>query len=291
MRRANRGAYIGVRTRARLLNTLSILTLNVWQEQGPWEERIALTAQEIDRLDPDVVLLQEVRDRPPVVSNQAVQIASLTGRETTYRPVESWGGGDEGLAILTRRLPQSVHVNELPSMEGRSRRICLGVSIEVGGNSIQCYTTHLAYRLADGELRERQILAAVDLIERASTQYVVFGGDFNAVPLSDEIRFLRGLTTLNGRRVYFQDAFASCHPDLPGITWAERNSFTDAMSSFPRDRRLDYLFVSPQRRDGWGRVVRCDVVADVPAEDGTYCSDHFGVFAEISLPPRHATEG
>ena len=46
-------------------------------------------------------------------------------------------------------------------------------------------------------------------------------GDFNATPDSDEIRWLCGRTTLGGRRVAYQDAWARANPGQPGITWAQ----------------------------------------------------------------------
>ena len=54
-------------------------------------------------------------------------------------------------------------------------------------------------------------------------------GDFNAVPHSDEIRWLSGLTTLGGRRVFYQDAWDVLHAGLPGYTWARANHFTSRM--------------------------------------------------------------
>jgi len=43
---------------------LKILTLNLWHDQGPWERRRARVRQWLDRLDPDVMALQEALRGP-----------------------------------------------------------------------------------------------------------------------------------------------------------------------------------------------------------------------------------
>ena len=46
-----------------LVASLSVLTLNVWNREGPWPDRLALVRSWIDRLQPDLIGLQEVVDR------------------------------------------------------------------------------------------------------------------------------------------------------------------------------------------------------------------------------------
>lgn len=261
------------------------VTLNIWQEQGPWRERMDTICRQLGELRADVICLQEVRQRPPQIPQQAATIAQALGMEHVYEIAQPWGGGDEGLAVLSRLPIAERAVQELPFDEGRSRRICLGVALEAGADRpVWVFTTHLAFRLADGELRERQV-RAVDAFARKKRRdaHCIVAGDFNAVPDADEIRFMRGLSTLDGQRTYYQDAFRVCHGDAPGPTWCLENPYTEQLHWFPRDRRLDYIFVTPCRRDGSGRVTRCDIVCDRPDDEGTRCSDHYGVLAEIQF--------
>ena len=87
-------------------------------------------------------------------------------------------------------------------------------------------------------------------------------GDFNATPDSDEIRFLRGLHTSAGRRTFWQDAWERRHGRADGFTWARANPYTARLRWLERDRRLDYIFVSPMKRDGRGVVHDCRIVLD-----------------------------
>jgi endonuclease/exonuclease/phosphatase family metal-dependent hydrolase len=112
-------------------------------------------------------------------------------------------------------------------------------------------------------------------------------GDFNAVPDSDEMRWMRGLTTLAGRRVYYQDTWDMIHPHEPGYTWARENHYRDRMYWLRADRRLDYIFVTPTRRDRRGTVHEARLIFEEPmvlaGGERLFASDHFGVLSEIQF--------
>jgi endonuclease/exonuclease/phosphatase family metal-dependent hydrolase len=270
--------------------TLRVLTLNIWQEQGPWERRLELIHQRLAQLKPDVVCLQEVREKEGQIPNQACTLAEQLGMSWTWEVAQPWGGGDEGLAILSRFPIAQQEARELPFTEGRSRRVCLGTALDLGDEDpCWIFTTHLAWRLADGVLREAQVLAAERFVaehSKGSSSATILTGDFNAPPEADEIRFLRGLTTLEGRRTYLQDAFQICNPGVAGHTWCKANPYTSQLGWLEPDRRLDYIFVSPMTRAGTGTIQSCRIVCSDPDLDGVRCSDHFGVMAEIDVRGR-----
>jgi len=270
----------------------SILTLNIWQEQGPWLRRMELIHQHLERLEPDIVCLQEVREKEEAIPNQAQTLAQQLGMSWTWEVAQPWGGGDEGLAILSRFPIVERGVHELPFTKGRSRRVCLGAALDVGGDDpCWVFTTHLAWRLADGALREAQVSEVDRFItakREGSRTATLLAGDFNAPPDADEIRFLRGLTTLDGRRTYYQDAFAVCNPGVEGHTWCKENPYTSQLGWLEPDRRLDYIFVTPMTRSGCGTVQSCRIVCLDPDLDGARWSDHYGVLAELDVSPDEA---
>jgi len=148
------------------------------------------------------------------------------------------------------------------------------------------HDTHLNYRLHHGREREEQV-KEIDaaLATHADSVPQILMGDFNARPESDEIRWLSGLTTLGGRRTLYQDAWARKHPGEPGWTWSAANPGTAILAFLQQDRRLDYIFVTPERRDGRGRILRCDLAFDRPGDNGVFASDHFGVVADVQIAP------
>lgn len=275
------------------VSRLRVVTFNLWGEQGPFQKRFPLCIEGLRELSPCVVALQEVREIPGTLCNTALQIAEALGMSHVFGPATEWGGGVEGLAILSRFPIVKHFITELPHARSEERRILLWAELKTPWGIVLCGTTHLHYRMTDGIAREDQV-EAVDRLLKTHAQTLspqalltVLAGDFNACPESDEMRFLRGLHSLSGRRTYYQDAFlcAQDTPPLPGYTWSRRNPYTAKLRFLQQDRRLDYLFVSPPSRDGRGLIHECRVVLDRPDSDGTLPSDHFGLLAEVQLTP------
>ena len=121
--------------------------------------------------------------------------------------------------------------------------------------------------------------------QRRPEMPIVLCGDFNAEPDSDEIRYLCGLTAVDDRTTFFQDAWRVAG-EGPGLTQDWYQAPLAAMLNVHR-KRIDYIFVGdPFLREGdGGRVWTASVVADQPLT-GVMASDHFGVVAEISWPGR-----
>jgi endonuclease/exonuclease/phosphatase family metal-dependent hydrolase len=277
---------------------LRVVTLNAWGNHGALPARLDAAAHALARLAPDVILLQEVSVGGEI-AHAAEALARRIGigwrwayavRTEAPQPAphatSEPAAAEEGVAVLSRYGLGPTSVTELPEPRPSDRRILLSVAVDVPGARapIVCHTTHLHWRLADGVARERQVVAVDEAAHalRAPEALHVLGGDFNAAPDADEIRFLVGRHTLSSRRTYWQDAWAAWHPDEPGWTWARRNPSTAPLAWLERDRRIDYLFVSPESPDGRGRIESAQVVLDAP-ENGVWPSDHFGVMADILL--------
>jgi endonuclease/exonuclease/phosphatase family metal-dependent hydrolase len=280
---------------------LRFVTLNLWGENGPWQARLSQVGAELDRLAPDVVALQEVREAPGRVPNQAATLAGPRGWHQIFVPSTGWGGGHEGLALLSR-FPIGEHDwRPLPHSTETEGRIVLSARIDTDLGQIWAHTTHLSYRENQGLEREQQVQVVDEVVSAHvnDAPHVVMG-DFNTVPESDEIRWLTGLCTLGGRRVNYQDAWAQAHPGEPGYTWTRANDYTERMHWLRRDRRLDYIFVTPVRRDRRGSILGAALAFDKPQAsqaqtssggERLYASDHFGVVADVRLLPEPPAGG
>jgi endonuclease/exonuclease/phosphatase family metal-dependent hydrolase len=238
-------------------------------------------------LAPDVVALQEVRVVPGRVPNQAETLARACGYHVAFASAATPTATDDwGLAILSRGRVLEQAALDLPDPEPSERRILLSARVETASVPVWVHTTHLNYRLQDGLARERQVQVIDRAVSaRAGQTPQVLMGDFNARPEADEIRWLRGLTTLEGRRTYYQDAWALLHPRSEGWTWASANPYTARLAFLEPDRRIDYVFDTPMRRDARGLVHGCRIVLDEPSAEGVFASDHFGVLAEVQITP------
>ena len=181
----------------------------------------------------------------------------------------------------------------LPEARPTETRIHLAAVLETPAGPIWVHTTHLHYRLDDGVAREAQVLSLDTAIRNCGRGNddapQILCGDFNATPDSDEMRFLRGLTTLEKKRTHFQDAWLRLHPEpqrgdgpARGITWSSENELTRPLRSLDIDRRIDYVYVTSRKRDGRGTVHACEVVL-TEREADIAASDHYGVLAEIQI--------
>jgi endonuclease/exonuclease/phosphatase family metal-dependent hydrolase len=267
-----------------------VVTLNLWGLQPPLDVRLALAERQLRALAPDVVALQEVRPMDQDGRRgrtTAAYLAEALGCEHVYEPAAHRPDGDEGLAILSRHPIVEHRVARLPDAPEGDTRILLSAHIHTPAARLWLHCTHLHYRLAGGLAREQQVVAVDEAIRDLGmgldgAPVHVLCGDFNASPDSDEMRFLRGLTTLANRRTVYQDAFARVHPHQDGFTWSTEIGPARARRSIDVDRRLDYVLVSPRRKDGRGTVHDARVVMDERAGD-IAASDHYGVLADIQI--------
>jgi endonuclease/exonuclease/phosphatase family metal-dependent hydrolase len=147
--------------------------------------------------------------------------------------------------------------------------------------------------LHHGRLRLDQVRELVAIVfERAPIDEArlppVILADMNAEPDSDELRYLRGLATIDGRSVYFADAWIYAGDGTPGHTFDRRNAFAALAHEPPR--RIDYVLVRGPDTKLRGEPLVARLVGTEPTvlADGARCwpSDHYGVYAEIAAAPR-----
>ena len=188
---------------------------------------------------------------------------------------------------IASRWPQSAReVSALPDGGDGETRVALTVDVDAPFGPVSLTCTHLNWRGHHGWVRERQVQALGELVLRRRPQGgfpPLLVGDMNAEPDSAEMRYARGLQSLDGRSLYLRDAWLEGRSEGDGITWANRNAY--ARPNLEPDRRIDYVYVGAPRRDGVGLVERCRVVCDDCVDD-VWPSDHFGVYAEFRTEPR-----
>ena len=287
------------------MTNLRVVTLNLWGIEPPLDARLALAARQLRALAPDVVCLQEVRPLDGRSGRTTADVlAAALDMTAHYETAVAWEAmhdlpsGQEGLAVIARTI-RDTRVLALPEARPREARILLSAAIDTAGGPIWVHTTHLHYRLDDGVAREHQVLAVDAAIRRFGRDNdsppQILCGDFNAPADSDEIRFLRGLTTLGGRRTHFQDAWLRLHREpvpgdgpAEGITRSSENRFPRSPRAHILARRIDYVFITTRKKDGRGTVHDCRVV--LTEREGTgeisFCaSDHYGVCVDVQIVP------
>lgn len=266
---------------------LRVLTLNLWHDSGPWPQRAARIRAWLDRLDPDVVAFQEALRGAGLDQVAELLEARLPHRDYVRGSRMRRGAAelDFGNAVASRWPIAAREVLALPDRGDGETRAALWAAIDAPFGRLAFTCTHLHWRFHHGDTRLRQVqeVARQAIRLRPKDGFPpVIAGDFNAEPDSDEVRFLTGLHAVEGRSVYFHDAWRVAGRGGDGITWSNRNPW--ARAALEPDRRIDYVFAGYPTRQGLGLVEQCRVVCD-DEERGVWPSDHFGVYAELRTEP------
>ncbi|MES1174876.1 MAG: endonuclease/exonuclease/phosphatase family protein [Myxococcales bacterium] len=283
------------------MTVLRVATINVWNKAGPWLARLPLIRRELERLSPEVVGLQEVlrfqpasaQDAPLTVHNdQATEIAEGLGFHIAYSVASDYGNGLKfGNAVLSRSPIVEQRSFALPGSESGETRSLLYALCATPHGSLPVFVTHLNWKFHHGAVRQRQVAFIAERIAELSPiggphLPPVLMGDFNAAPDADEIRFLNGLCAIDGKTVYFADAWVFAG-EGPGYTYDRVNDY--AVKAREPSRRIDYIFVRGPDRQFRGEPMHAELAFSAPELSGpqrVWPSDHFGVVADLAIEPR-----
>jgi endonuclease/exonuclease/phosphatase family metal-dependent hydrolase len=263
------------------MTDVKVLTLNIWNRLGPWEERLVAIRDTLAKERPDVVGLQEVITTPfGDLLDQGKAIAEGFGYEVAFGRAHG-EGFSFGNAVLSRWPIARSECFALPDGEGSEPRAVTAAELAAPFGTLPFFSTHLAWRYHEGAVRQAQAVAVAEHVRSWSPSDVpaVLVGDFNAEADADEIRYLRGLTALGrGRCVYFADAYGTVGDLARGATFAKSNPFAATLRE--PDRRIDYIFVHRTNDDVRGEPVAARVAFNEPV-NGVFPSDHYGVIATL----------
>ena len=250
----------------RNLNGMKILTLNTWQERGPWRLRWKLIVGGIQEMRPDVVAFQELFNPDWAQGlKQEMDFPFLV-----FHPEPS------GLAIFSRFevLRSAALVMKTKSPTEDYLRYALFAKMKYGRRELAVFNTHLSWRLEEGAIREKQVDELLAFMEdKASGHDTVVTGDFNAPPETAEIKKM-------GAR-HFKDAFGMCHPRELGFTWNHENPYARNCEHPMPNRRIDYLFVRAGAESFLSRPESVKIIFNRPDFSGIWPSDHFGLLAHF----------
>jgi endonuclease/exonuclease/phosphatase family metal-dependent hydrolase len=290
---------------------LRVVTLNIGSLLEPdWEHRRHEIVAWLRELRPDVVCFQEVW-QSATSQNTAGWIVDVLA-DDWY-----WAFGGErfdpslspdhsfrfGSAVLSRWPIESRHFTRLPLADSDPDAFVRKAPWElfhVVTAGLDVFSTHLAPAPSDGHHRRLQVLAideqvraargdkdaAPQLGRRRPDPPAILCGDFNAEPDSDEIRFLSGLTVLDGRTAFWQDAWKVAGDGTPGYTQDWRANAIAAGMNVHR-KRIDYVFVGDPfvRAGSAGRVLSAELAFHRPLT-GVLASDHCGLVVDVVWPHR-----
>lgn len=241
--------------------TINLLTYNIHAgtdaQSQPSVPRIGAF---IDSLKPDIVFLQEV-DRGTERSHgedHLAQLAKITGMNPGFAKSLDYQGGQYGIGILSRWPIDTVIVVQLTVEPPQERsggshepRVALHAVVRTPFGPLHVVNTHID-AAREGTYRRQEIVGLMAHIKRnvPAGEPVIFGGDLNSRPTTDEI----GAVSLA-----LTDSWLACGQG-DGVTFPAGKP----------DRRIDYVFY---------RQARC-LHARVPE---TQASDHRPLFVTLEI--------
>jgi endonuclease/exonuclease/phosphatase family metal-dependent hydrolase len=158
---------------------LRVLSFNTHRSTGT----LNAIAEEILQVDPDVVLLQEV-DRKMLRTggvDQAEVLADAVGMDGSFSSNLVRGAGQYGTLILSRfDIVQQGRIPLVRSPRAEARGL-QWVTVEVSGQAVRVYNTHLDATRPDVRLAQARQVAGILAADDVPT---ILGGDLNAWPAS-----------------------------------------------------------------------------------------------------------
>ncbi|NLZ94440.1 MAG: metallophosphoesterase [Bacteroidales bacterium] len=202
-------------------------------------------AQVIDDMDIDAIAIQEL-DSATERSNGLVvldELAKRTNMVGTFNASIEYRGGKYGNGILTKEQPLNKEAIALPGSE--EKRSLLIAEME---DYVLC-CTHLSLNEAD---RQESMLFIQRHTQKYKSKPVLLAGDLNALPSSDEIKYL------SNHWIMLSDSTQGTYPsDAP-------------------DRVIDYIFL--KNNDKFTSSVKDRKVVNEPV-----ASDHRPLWVEVSI--------
>ncbi len=222
---------------------IRVLDFNTHRSYGG----IGTVAAEIAAVDPDIVLLQEIDRFKAGTGNidQAAYFADALGMDHAFGANVTSGNGEYGVAVLSRFEILDSQNHLLPNGPGGEQRGLLGVDVEIGGQQVRIYNTHLQNKLSG--LREAQA-RAVAAIMADDDLPIILGGDMNATV---------NTPTLAPLTAQLVDAWTvGSGPEGTG----------------PNGSRIDFLLASPTITPQGAQVLRSAI------------SDHARLYSDFEVP-------
>ena len=176
---------------------ISVLSYNIHHANPPSRPGVIdleAIANVIRQQQPDLVALQEVdvfTSRSGASINQAAELGRLTGMYYYFAKAIDYGGGDYGVAILSKYPIENPQHYSLPTVEatGGEHRTLATVSIKLPDNKKLLFAcTHLDAQRNDTN-RVEQIKSIKQILQKEESP-VIIAGDFNAVPGSRVIQLM-----------------------------------------------------------------------------------------------------
>lgn len=285
---------------ALLDQSIKVATLNIMHPPVGYEGRHDAFIEQAKKLDADILMLQEVvfegttRNSPQL--NRIARELGMNIHATVVSKTYNDGEYGDGVAILSKFVAIETGVTTSPAHSNPSS--VWAHLVAPNGRSVIVFTMHGSFggenanRRSD-QMFELEIQAKHQAkIHQATDPIIILGGDLNATPEEDCLRYLTGKSSWRQTGALWVDSFAYAGTG-DGHTTDPENLLGQGIARFvgikhPEAnplRRIDYILVR-----GWvygrpGMPLKSELCFTETNEDGYTPSDHYGVVSDLWCPP------
>lgn len=257
--------------------SLSIATYNIWHHPYKRKERFAALCAEINRHQPDVLLLQEVMSTfhpdEPFISI-AEHLAQATGYP--YLMMDPYmDSPDEGLAILSK-LPFEKTATSAMATSNSNHHCAVRIPFSIESVRFAVTNIHFNWRASDIRLDQLQFVNEWIASQTDDTTIEFLGGDFNDCP--DSLLHQAALR----QWVDLADSFAvrtgqTARATLDPVT----NPYAKKNDGITTPVRYDWLLY--QRSSAPVTLRQVQLIGHERLTHHLIPSDHYGVLAHLTI--------
>ncbi len=252
--------------------TISVVSFNVAGRQIYVRERVPKLLEVLKGSEADIIALQEVK---PWFMRILLSESWLDDYFSSF-PMQV--DLPPGKLLLLSKFP--ILKSEYLEIESNRIRSYLRVDVEAYSRELSLGVIHLDPELEAGEMRVRQLATAFSPLKPKTHALLI--GDYNFGDGEEP-------ETSNLPRTY-TDIWRTLHPLKPGFTWNNEKNPLAKAKALPGEpsRRLDRLLL----KSPFWVPQSMKIIGNEPANgEGTiFPSDHFGLYAQITLKNEEAIE-
>lgn len=258
---------------------LTVATINLRNRQDRWFQRRHLLIGQLIDAAPDLIAMQEIDGT--IVQGRWIrgQINARMGRDNErpyhfvhHRSFLPFQGHTNG---ILSRFPVVYHEQLNLGYGGRT---ALRANIRLPNNHFFDFVcTHFHSDRKTPQIRKEQAMLLTGWLNNHKWVPIqIVAGDFNDLPQSDAVQYIKQQFDSVYERVHLHEPYATYPtalvPPKPPYDGSHRLGWSGC---------LDYIFISP----GVKRVHWAKIFLDKPSEedDTLYPSDHVGLIAEIEV--------
>jgi endonuclease/exonuclease/phosphatase family metal-dependent hydrolase len=248
---------------------MKVMTLNInyyMTKHGSWNKRKENIANLVQEHNPDIILLQAVKQDPRIGGgiDQAAQllVQMQTHMHYYYQSATTYqDDSKDGSAIISRYPFMAVDhtlLTLLPGLEDPNQRVLLTGLLETPFGPLRVFNAHFSWVYEQAALNVEEARAYLANF----TEPALFAGDFNITPETD---ILDGF-----REDGWMDVWGRLNPDNPGYTFEAPNP----------NLRIDYIWITPSL---FQKLRGIEILVHHGVDPTDRLSDHLGLLAVFNM--------